>query len=144
MKIKIETIPTFKRKFVGEGKHTRITTINGNETRKQPTAVKQEQNKIFTILTDEHVAPGPFSVFWLNSPHHYDGSVFRCFVDFLYFWGITGNNHLTSATKHDKFERLMRGKKQLLSLFFLTFLDHYSGSCMKKVCCEVIYILAQS
>ena len=55
---------------------------------------------------------GLFSVFWFNC-YHYDGSVFRCFANSLYFWGITGNNHLPSATKHRKFKRLMRGMEQL-------------------------------
>ena len=77
---------------------------------------------------------GPFSLFWFNSPHHYDGSVFRCFVDSLFFGGITGNNHLTSTTKRCKFKRLMSGIKQwwwwwwLLLLFVVVVVVDNSGS----------------
>ena len=50
-------------------------------------------------------------MFWLSSNH---ASVFRCFLGFLFLWRFTGNNHLTSATKHSKVKRFMRGMKQLL------------------------------
>ena len=49
-------------------------------------------------------------MFWLSSNN---GSVFSCFLGFLFFWRFTGNNHLTSATKHRKVKRFMRGMKQL-------------------------------
>ena len=64
---------------------------------------------IFAISNGEHVALiSENAVFLFNS--HY-GSVFRCFHDSLFFWWFTGNNHLTSATKHRKVKRLMPGKK---------------------------------
>ena len=50
------------------------------------------------------------AVFWLSSNH---ASVFRCFLGFLFCWRFTGINHLTSATKHRKVKRFMRGMKQL-------------------------------
>ena len=49
-------------------------------------------------------------MFWLSFN---DGSVFRCFLGFLFLWRFTGNNHLTSATKLRKVKRFMRGMKQL-------------------------------
>ena len=72
----------------------------------------QEQKKGY--LTDAHVALISLIAVFLFSSHH--GSVFRCFTDSLFFWGFTGNNYLTSATKHRKVKRFMRGKKRELFL----------------------------
>ena len=59
---------------------------------------------------NEHVALiSENAVFSFNSHRH--GSVFRCFPDSLFFWQLTGNNHLTSATKRHRVKRLMPGKK---------------------------------
>ena len=59
---------------------------------------------------NEHVALiSENAVFSFYSHRH--GSVFRCFPDSLFFWRLTGNNHLTSATKRFKVKRLMPGKK---------------------------------
>ena len=72
--------------------------------------MKNKTNICF--LTDEHVALiSVIAVFWLSSNH---GSVFRRFLCFLFFRWFTGSNHLTSATKHRKVKRFMRGMKQLL------------------------------
>ena len=49
-------------------------------------------------------------MFWLSSNND---SVFSCFLGFLFLWRFTGNNQLTSATKHRKVQRFMRGMKQL-------------------------------
>ena len=47
---------------------------------------------------NEHVALiSENAVFSFNSHRH--GSLFRCFPDSVFFWRLTGNNHLTSATK---------------------------------------------
>ena len=75
--------------------------------------IKTGKKQIFNIyyLTDEHVALiSVNAVFCLSSNN---GSVFCCFLGFLFFWRFTGNNHLTSATKHRKDKRFMRGMKQL-------------------------------
>ena len=64
---------------------------------------------IFAISNSEHVALILENAVFLFNSHH--GSVFRCFHDSLFFWWFTGNNYLTSATKHRKVKRLMPGKK---------------------------------
>ena len=52
------------------------------------------------------------AVFSFKSHRH--ASVFRCFPDSLFFWRLTGNNHLTSATNWRlKVTRLMPGKKSI-------------------------------
>ena len=59
---------------------------------------------------NEHVALiSENAVFSFNSHHH--GSVFRYFPDFVFFWRLTGNNHLTSTTKRHRSKRLLPGKK---------------------------------
>ena len=117
MKIKIETIPTritnYFQKEVCSRRKTDTYYYHQRKWNKKVTSnSKTETKQIFTILTDEHAAlVHSVRVFQFNSPHHCDGSVFRCFVDSLYFYGITGNNHLSSATNHRKFKWLMRGMK---------------------------------
>ena len=77
-------------------------TSKQKQTNKQ---IIQEQRIYF-----EHVALiSENAVFSFNSHRH--GSVLRCFPDSLFFWRLTGNNHLTSATKRLKVKRLMPGKK---------------------------------
>ena len=66
--------------------------------------------KIFAILIGEHVALILENAAFLFKSHRH-GSVFRCFPDSLFFWRLTGNNHLNSATKRLKVKRLMPGKK---------------------------------
>ena len=78
-------------------------------------------------LTDEHEALiSVIAVFWLSSNH---GSVSRRFLGFLFFQWFTGNNHLTSATKHRKVKRFMRGMKQL---FCFSWYFCVSGSGWKR------------
>ena len=78
------------------------------QTNKQYTGT-EDLLKIFAI-NDEHVALiSVNAVFSFYSHRH--GSVFRCFSDSLFFWRLSGNNHLTSATKRVKVKRLMPGKK---------------------------------
>ena len=80
------------------------------KTNKQLQIPEQRIYLKYLILNDEHVALiSVNAVFSFNSHRH--GSVFRCFPDSLFFWRLTGNNHLTSATKHRKVKRLMPGKK---------------------------------
>ena len=80
------------------------------KTNKQYTGT-EDLLKIFAILIGEHVAViSVNAVFSFNSHRH--ASVFRCFPDSLFFWRLTGNNHLTSATNWRlKVTRLMPGKK---------------------------------
>ena len=80
------------------------------KTNKQYTGT-EDLLKIFAISTGEHVALiSENAVFSFKSHRH--GSVFRCFPDSLFFWRLTGNNHLTSATNWRlKVTRLMPGKK---------------------------------
>ena len=85
------------------------------QTNKQTLKRKRRLTLKHLLLTDAHVALiSVIAVFWFSSHH---GSVFRCFSDSLYFWGFTGNNYLTSATKHRKVKRFMRGRKRELSYF---------------------------
>ena len=62
---------------------------------------------------NEHVALiSENAVFSFNSHRH--GWVFGCFPDSLFFWRLTGNNHLTSATNwRFKVTGLMPGKKSI-------------------------------
>ena len=83
------------------------------KTNKQYTGTAEYLLKIFAISTGEHVALiSENAVFSFNSHRH--GSVFRCFPDSLFFWRVSGNNHLTSATNWRlKITRLMPGKKSI-------------------------------
>ena len=107
MKITIETIPTRTTTYFQGEVCSRRKTDTYNYKRKWNKKVtsdsKTGKEQIFTIFHWWARSTGLFSfVFWFNS-HYYDGSVFRCFVDSLCFWEIiTGNNHLTSATRHCK------------------------------------------
>ena len=77
---------------------------------KQWTGTKDWLSNIPHYLNEAHVALiSAIEVVWFSS--HNNGSVFRCFVDSLYSWRFTENNHLTSTTKHCKFKRFMWGKK---------------------------------
>ena len=79
------------------------------KTSKQYTRTAEDLLK-YLLLNDEHVALiSENAVFSFNFHRH--GSVFRCFPDSLFFWRLTGNNHLTSETKRLKVNRLMQGKK---------------------------------
>ena len=145
MKIKTDTIPWRITTYFQRDVTSRRTT-NTYSYHKRKWHEKQEQNKHLLFLLMSTYSD-PFSVFWFNSPHHYVGSMFRCFVDSLYFWEIIGNNHLTSATKHRKFKRLMRGMKKLVCFCFVTFPVLFSRSGWKKIALKRFaskYILAQS
>ena len=115
MKIQIDTIPTrittyFQREVCSRRKTNTYYYHKRKWNKKVTSNSKTGTKQTFTILTDEHVS-------LIHSVC--SGSTLRiimmvqCFavVDSLYSWGITGNNHLTSATKHRKFKRLMRGIK---------------------------------
>ena len=82
------------------------------KTNKQYTGT-EDLLKIFAILIGEHVALiSENAAFSFKSHRH--GSVFRCFPDSLFFWRLSGNNHLTSATNWRlKITRLMPGKKSI-------------------------------
>ena len=77
-------------------------------------------------------------MYWLSSNN---GAVFRCFLGFLFFRRFSGNNHLTSATRHSKIKRFMRGMKQL---FCFSWCLWVSGSGSKKnrikEVCNLVYI----
>ena len=69
---------------------------------------------------NEHIALiSENAVFSFNSHRH--ASVFHCFPDSLFFWRLSGNNHLTSATNWRlKVKRLMPGKKHLETVLLLS------------------------
>ena len=95
-----------KREVCSRGKQTNIFTIKGNVIKRWPATLKQEQNKY--LLFNWWARSTDFSnpVFWLSFNN---GSVFRCFLGFLFFWRFTGNNHVTSAAKHRTVKRSMQG-----------------------------------
>ena len=104
----------------------KIITIKGKGDKqnqsKQWTGTEDWLSNIPHYLNDAHVALiSLITVFWCSSHH---GSAFRCFVDSLYFWRFTGNNHLTSATKHWKGKGFMWGKKymKIKATYFSTFI----------------------
>ena len=77
------------------------------KTNKQYTGT-EDLLKIFAILIG-----APVAVISVNNSHRH-GSLFRCFPDSFFFWRLTGNNHLTSATNWRlKVKRLMPGKKSI-------------------------------
>ena len=153
MKIKIDTTPwritTYFQREVSSRRKTNTYNYHKRKWHEKVTSNSKTGTKTPNIYYFNWWArsTGLSSVFWFNSPHYYDGSVFRCFIDPLYFWGITGNNYLTSATKHRKFKRLMRGMKQFVCFCLVTFLGHFSRSGGKSIALKGFaskYILAQS
>ena len=115
MKIKIDTIPlptrTYFQREVCSRRKTNTYYYHKRKWNKKVTSNRKNRNKTnISYFNWWARSTGLFSVLWFNCPHHYDGSVFRCF-DSLYFWEISWNNHLTLTTKHSKFKRLIRGMK---------------------------------
>ena len=97
------------------------------KTSKQCTGTEDRLSNIQQYLNDVHVALISVIAAFLFSSHH--GSIFCCFVDSLYSWRFTENNHLmiTSATKHRKVKGFMRGKKymKIKTIYFTTLSSTY-------------------
>lgn len=77
-----------------------INTIKGNKQ-------KHKINLRYSLLTSTEHESHERSVYFYFLVM---AQCFVVFVDFLYFWRIFWNNHLTPTAKHSTDKRFMRGK----------------------------------
>ena len=93
--------------------------------------MKQEKTNTVYYFNWWARSTGLFSVSWFNSPHHFNGTVFRCFPDSLFYWRITGTTTLPQQQNTANLKDLC----EVWNTYFVfaDISDHFSGSGWKNI-----------